>query len=108
MELKEYITKCKKIANEHGFKVRWYRREGEPLNPIEALCKIISEATEAMEAYVTQTWNPKWKEQFDEEIADLLIRTFHLCGDLNIDIERALEKKMKYNKTRPYKHNKLT
>lgn len=107
LNIKKLVKECKAIANEHGFEVTWKRKEG-PMNPIEALCKIISECGEAMEAYVSQTNNPKWKEEFEEEIADLLIRTFHLIGDLKIDIEKVLEKKMKYNKDRPYRHRKLT
>lgn len=114
--VKEWIRYCKKVANDHGFFVQWERKEG-PLNPIEKLMKIVSELSEAMEAYVAQT-KPNdginkihcdnWKEHFEEEIADTFVRLFHLCGDLEIDIEKVLEKKMEYNKKRPHKHGKLT
>jgi NTP pyrophosphatase (non-canonical NTP hydrolase) len=116
MDLKKLIKDCKKNANKHGFYIVW-EREDKPMNPVEALCKMMSECGEAMEAYVAQS-KPNdgkneihcenWKEHFEEEIADLLIRTFHLCGDLDIDIDKALKTKMEYNKKRPYKHNKLT
>lgn len=114
--VEEWIKYCKKIANEHGFEVIWERPEG-PMNPIEKLMKIVSECGEAMEAYVAQT-KPNdginkihcdnWREHFDEEMADIFVRLFHMVGDLNIDIEEALRKKMEYNKTRPKKHGKLT
>ena len=46
------------------------------------------------------------KDTFEDEIADTFIRLFDLCGALNIDIDTHINLKMKYNKTRPYKHNK--
>lgn len=115
-KIKELIADCKKIANEHGFYVTWERKEG-PMNPIEKLMKIVSECGEAMEAYVAQE-KPNiprypincdnWKEHFEEEVADIFIRLFHMVGDLDIDLEEILEKKMAYNKKRPYRHGKLT
>lgn len=114
--LREWIEFCQKNANEHGFKVIWERKEG-PMNPIEKLMKIVSELSEAMEAYVAQA-KPNdgknkihcdnWREHFEEEIADVFIRLFHMCGDLEIDLEKILEKKMKYNKKRKFRHGKLT
>lgn len=38
------------------------------------------------------------------ELADVLIRIFDTCGRYGIDLDRAVEMKMKYNETRPYKH----
>lgn len=114
--LKKWIKCCQKNANDHGFFVDWSRPEG-PMNPMEKLMKIVSECSEAMEAYCAQTTPndgkheihcDNWKEHFEEEIADIFVRLFHMCGDLDIDIEKALEKKMKYNQERPYKHGKLT
>jgi len=40
------------------------------------------------------------------ELADLLIRVADMCAHYNIPIEVALEIKMEYNKTRPYRHGK--
>jgi NTP pyrophosphatase (non-canonical NTP hydrolase) len=42
----------------------------------------------------------------EDELADVIIRTLDLCGHLNIDIEKHVELKMKYNQLREYKHNK--
>ena len=38
------------------------------------------------------------------ELADTLIRIFDFCGRYNIDLEKALQIKMQYNKTRSYRH----
>jgi NTP pyrophosphatase (non-canonical NTP hydrolase) len=38
------------------------------------------------------------------ELADVIIRILDFSGAHNIDIGRAVEEKMAYNRTRPYKH----
>jgi NTP pyrophosphatase (non-canonical NTP hydrolase) len=38
------------------------------------------------------------------EFADVIIRILHVCGRYGIDIEKAIEMKMEYNKTREFKH----
>jgi len=53
------------------------------------------------------TWfEEHYKDTFEDEIADVFIRLFDLCGYMNIDIEKHIKAKMEYNKTRPKKHNK--
>lgn len=47
------------------------------------------------------------KDTFEDEIADVFIRMFDLVGHLEIDIERHIELKLAYNKTRQHKHGKL-
>ena len=41
-----------------------------------------------------------------KEVADVAIRLFDLCGGMNIDLEKHIELKMKYNSLRGYKHGK--
>ena len=41
-----------------------------------------------------------------EELADCIIRILDYCGGRDMDIEKALEDKIKVNKSRPYKHGK--
>jgi NTP pyrophosphatase (non-canonical NTP hydrolase) len=48
----------------------------------------------------------KIKSTFEDEIADVAIRLFDLCGGMNIDLEKHIELKMKYNSMRGYKHGK--
>ena len=73
----------------------------EERNIGESLMLIVTEVAEAMEAHRNDD-----RENFEEEIADVIIRTLDLCGGLGIDIEAAMRKKMQYNYTRPYKHGK--
>jgi NTP pyrophosphatase (non-canonical NTP hydrolase) len=40
----------------------------------------------------------------DEELADLIIRTLDISKCLNVDIQRAVETKHKYNTTRAHRH----
>lgn len=46
------------------------------------------------------------KNTFEDELADVIIRTLSICGYLNIDIERSVLTKIKYNKTREKLHFK--
>lgn len=47
-----------------------------------------------------------YKDKFQDEIADTFIRLLDLCGYLDIDIDKWIEAKLEYNKTREYKHGK--
>lgn len=44
------------------------------------------------------------KDSFEDEIADSLIRLFAICGENNIDIEKHIQLKMRYNEMRGYKY----
>lgn len=69
----------------------------------EKLMLIVSELAEALEYYRNND-----NENFEIEIADVIIRTLDLCGGLKINIDNVIKQKMKYNFTRPYRHgNKL-
>jgi NTP pyrophosphatase (non-canonical NTP hydrolase) len=46
------------------------------------------------------------KSSFEDEIADVAIRLFDLCGGLGIDLQKHIELKMMYNSMRGYKHGK--
>jgi uncharacterized phage protein (TIGR01671 family) len=46
------------------------------------------------------------KDTVEDELTDVIIRTLDLCGCLNIDIEKHIKLKMKYNQFREYKHGK--
>ena len=41
---------------------------------------------------------------FPIEIADVIILIMSMCGRYGIDLEKAIETKMEYNKSRPYLH----
>lgn len=46
------------------------------------------------------------KNTFEDELADVIIRTLSICGYWGIDIERNVLAKMRYNKTREKMHSK--
>jgi len=43
-------------------------------------------------------------EGIPSELADVVIRIFDICGYYGIDLQAAIEEKMAYNESRPYKH----
>lgn len=91
-------------AVEHGF------YETPPPIP-ERLALIHSEVSEALEAYrdgdinlrITESGKP---EGLASELADVLIRVVDLARYLDIDLDIAVDVKMSYNETRPYKHGR--
>lgn len=71
----------------------------QPIETGTLLALIHSEVSEALEA------DRKGDiENFKEELADVCIRIFDLCGARNINLEQAINKKMEFNKGRSYKY----
>ena len=94
MDLKDYRDLCHKIAREKGF---WEASD----NIAVKLMLIVTELGEACEEDRKNN-----KENFEEEIADVFIRLFDLCGYLNIDIEKVIQNKISINIDRPKLHGK--
>ena len=46
------------------------------------------------------------KDTFEDEVADTVIRILDLCGAMGIDIERHINLKLKYNRSRERMHGK--
>lgn len=86
---------CKQ-AHETAKSKGWYDEKRETGTK---LALIHSEVSEALEA--DRDGN---KEKFSEELADVCIRIFDLCGYEGIDLEGAILKKMIKNINRPHKH----
>ncbi len=93
-QIKELVEICYKIAKDKG----WWDR---PRNDAELVALMHSELSEALEELRKE--NVDW-ENVGEELADCLIRIFDFCGARNIDLEKALLKKIEKNKDRPYRH----
>ncbi|WP_249365517.1 MazG nucleotide pyrophosphohydrolase domain-containing protein [Cytobacillus citreus] len=71
----------------------------EPRETGTLLALIHSEVSEALEADRKGD-----AENFLEEMADVCIRVFDLCGSRTLDLEKAIVDKMERNKGRTYKH----
>ena len=90
------INKLCKQAYETACSKGWHDEERETGT---LLALIHSEVSEALEADRKGD-----EENFAEELADVCIRIFDLCGLKEIDLETAILKKMERNKLRSYKH----
>ncbi|MCL2493438.1 MAG: hypothetical protein FWF33_05300 [Clostridiales bacterium] len=121
--LNEWAAEIHQNAVKHG----WY--EIPPLFP-EFLMLCTSELAEALEEYRDENANyyiyyacasnPTLCEVEDcnqckhfigskpsgqiVELADCIMRILDWCAYQNIDIEKIMEEKFEYNKTRPYRH----
>lgn len=67
---------------------------------------IMAEGGETLEAMRKDNYGLEKKDTFEDEIADQIIRLCDLCGELNIDIEKQIQWKLKHNESRPAKHDK--
>jgi len=122
-----YKEAIHKNAEEKGF---WEA----PINIPEKLMLVVSELSEALEAlreenycdplFVKETYEktvptsfmaPQYemshfekyiKNKFEDEIADAFIRLLDICHHMNIDIEKQIAIKHRYNTLREYKHGK--
>lgn len=123
--LNEAAKKIHQNNKEKGF---WDKER----NVGEMLMLITSELGEAMEAHrkgrfakferlefelgqnatltYEQHWNERFgyfiKDTFEDEIADAIIRLLDLSAGLGIDIEKHIEAKVQFNKTRDILHGK--
>lgn len=93
MAIKELCKEAFETAKSKG----WHDEERE-LGTL--LCLIHGEVSEAMEA----DRRNEGKERVVEELADVCIRIFDLCGSRDLDLETAIKNKMEKNKSRTYKH----
>lgn len=92
--INEFCNEAYEIAKSKG----WHDTKREVP---ELIALIHSEVSEALEADRKDDY-----DNFKEELADVCIRIFDLCGSMDIDLNEAIEKKMEKNRKRPYKHGK--
>ena len=102
MTIQELIT----ISTETEKSKQWPDRK-----PAEHLMLMVSELAEALEelrndpnltkVYYQENGKP---EGFSVELADCVIRIAAFCGSHNLDLEKALHEKLKFNISRPIRH----
>ena len=68
------------------------------------LAKLMLVSTELSEA--AEAVRHGDQDNFEEELADTLIRIYDICGRMKIDIGLAIAQKMAVNEGRPYLHGK--
>lgn len=67
------------------------------------LALIHSEVSEALEAFRIGD-----RENFEEELADVIIRVLDCAGGLDLDMEAAVASKIEKNRSRGYRHGGKT
>jgi len=93
-------------ADVHEANKQWWidLESGLPLkrNVPEMLLLVVSEITEAMEGHRKSLKDDKlpWRQMFEVELADALIRIFDLAAGLGLDLGGAFVEKMAYNAQR--------
>jgi NTP pyrophosphatase (non-canonical NTP hydrolase) len=88
----EVVCLCAGIAEESGW-------DNEPVDVPRSLMLIVSEIAEAMEGDRKKLQDDKLphREMFDVELADAVIRIFHLAGRMEIELGEILVEKLQYN-----------
>jgi len=94
--INEYVTVAHEIARDRG----WW--DTGPRLPPEIHMLLVSEIAEATEA--ARDGKPKREA---EELVDCVIRIMDYFGYMNWDMKKILERKLRYNRDREYRHGKL-
>lgn len=97
IDIKEIAKEHHEIMLEKGFDV-------SKNNMGQNLMLIVTELSEALQAHRKEHFGLEQKDTFEDEIADTLLRILDLCEAFNIDIEKQILWKMKFNKSRDYKN----
>ena len=102
------ITQIKKEIYSTALEKGWWDNPVE--SPMDKMILFHNEISEAVEEYRNGHLMGEiyYKDEKPEgvpiELADCIIRMLDFCERYNIPIEKAIEVKMQYNKSRPYRH----
>jgi NTP pyrophosphatase (non-canonical NTP hydrolase) len=100
MDIKDLTKIILDLAEEKKF-----GSKPDEINVGEKIALIHSELSEALDAYRKKRF--EGSDNFGEELADVIIRTLHLAGIFEIDIEKEIMQKMKLNKDRVWEWDKI-
>lgn len=110
----EQIRKLQTRIHKENIQKGWWNNEEKPL-VADIILNIIGEGLEAWEEYrdnhlLNETYysidpeGNKKPEGIPSELADIIIRVLDAAEAWEIDLASIIEEKLKYNKTRPYRH----
>jgi len=99
MEKSLTLDELKKLVMAQAAEKRWGVR-AENVNIPEKLALLHSEVSEVFEAYRHKRF--EGRHGFGEELADVLVRTLHLAGLMDVDIEEEFLNKIEINKSRSW------
>lgn len=109
-QINQLVKSSYNNAKDHG----WH---DQPRTVGDLIALMHSELSEALEEHrngraPTEIYynpdKPDKPEGIPIELADCIIRIFDFCGLHGIDLQEALNIKMQYNITRPYRHGNKT
>ena len=87
-----------KSASERAYEIA--QKRGIHETTVEALKHCAGEVTEALVAYLDYVYDKNKKEEFENELADIVICVLSISAEENIDIENAIARKMLINEGR--------
>jgi NTP pyrophosphatase (non-canonical NTP hydrolase) len=99
MSMNELAKEINNINRANGWKVLEPEQWADTYKIPGILALIHSEVSEALEAFRHDD-----KANFEEELADTLIRVLDCAGGLGLDIDAAERAKMEKNKGRGHRH----
>ncbi|MBW1778624.1 MAG: hypothetical protein JRJ54_13675 [Deltaproteobacteria bacterium] len=97
-----------KVVHENAVAHGWWEGGRNDAEMIALMHSELSEALEAMRAGNPESEKLKdmGVSSVEEELADVVIRIMDFAEGRGFNLGKAILKKMKYNKNRPYKHGK--
>lgn len=99
-------NKCEEVYNNTKEKGWWDEPNRNTGELIALMHSELSEALEAARNDAPDTHLPIYSG-LTVELADCIIRIMDMAGARKLQLGDAIEAKMAYNKSRPYKHGKL-